>query len=113
MAAEREWYVRVVLNLIVIGRRKAIWVELFWVIPIPYMVMQHVRVHHNAGFGGNVVAAQSDFFIGHACDCWLWWMQTQSLLACLLEIFKLGQVFVLYGASTAKNFVNFSQNSKE
>ena len=76
------------------------------------MVMQHVRVHHDAGFGGNVVAAQGDIFICHARDRWLWWMQAQSLLACLFKVGKLSEVFVFHSAPAAKNFINFSHNPK-
>ena len=113
MAAERERNVCIVVNILVIGRRKAVWVELFWIAPIPCEVMQHMRVHHDARIGGNMVAAQGDVFICHARDRWLWWMQAQSFLPGLLQVFEFDEVVIMQGTFTTKYIVNFGHKSKE
>ena len=87
MAAKGEWNVGVVCNLVLIGRRKAIWVKLFRLVPVLCIVMQDVRVYHDAGFGRNVEATQRDNLVCHTCDRWLGWMQAQGFLDDLIKVF--------------------------
>ena len=56
MTAERERNVRIVLYILKITRRKALWIEFLRVVPVVTMVMKNISVHHDARFGGNVKA---------------------------------------------------------
>lgn len=113
MAAKGEWNVGVVCNLVLIGRRKAIWVKLFRLVPVLCIVMQDVRVYHDAGFGGNVEATQRDNLVCHTCDRWLGWMQAQGFLDDLIKVFQLIEVFAGNKDPTAKYFVNFGSQPDE
>ena len=113
MTAERERNVRIVLYILKITRRKALWIEFLRVVPVVTMVMKNISVHHDARFGGNVEAAHDHAFVCHARDCWFWRMQAQSFLDCLFQVLEPCEVFVAHGTTTAKDFINFGHNSKK
>ena len=113
MTAERERNVRIVLYILEITRRKALWVEFLRVVPVVTMVMKNISVQHDACFGGNVEAAHDHAFVCHARDCWFWRMQAQSFLDCLFQVLEPCKVFVAHGTTTAKDLINFGHNSKK